>query len=187
MKSLQRKLAPALYIALIAACSGDSRAAITISDFSIASNSIEFRIHGEFPITAPPLAYDNSLYFVNPTLSETPGFALVDFLGADVISFSGPQAIIVKTGGSTFGDYFFVNFIDSFIANQSIDQTVVATWNTAVFNPEAVEQLDVRWGVSSIRKVGDGIVLTSVPVPEPSATIVSSILALGFLTRRKRL
>lgn len=115
-----------------------------------------------------------------------PGFALTDFLGADTVDFSGSQSIIVKTGGAFFGDYFFVNFTDSFVANQFVDETVYASWNTNVFDPDAVEELDVRWGATSIFAVGDGILLTSVAVPEPSAALLLGAAFLGGVFRRRR-
>lgn len=134
-------MVPVLSLALIAAFSEKSDTAISISDFSLALNSIEFRIHDEFPVTAPA-SYDSSIYFVNPTLSESPGFALTDSLGADTISFSGTQDIQVTVGGSVFGDYFFVNFIDSFVAN-SMTSTAGKLTKTA---PNASDRLgSVAW------------------------------------------
>jgi len=159
---------------------------ITISDFILTDSSVEFRIQGCFVGDTPPF-FDNSLFFVNTTFN--PGsFSNFDLLGADSVSYSAPgsPSVLASTGSFTYGDYFFLNFVTNFFPGQDIDETFSASWDNSVFDPSQVSELDVFWGASDLRVVGGGVYLTTVTVPEPSASMFALLMTAGFLFRRNR-
>lgn len=159
---------------------------ITISDFVLTDSSLEFRIQGCF-VDGNPGFYDNSLFFVN-TSPDMDFFTNSNLLGANSVSYSGlgSPSTLASTGSFTYGDYIFLNFVTDFVAGQDIDETFSATWDSTVFTPGEVSELDVFWGASDLRIVDSGIYLTKVAVPEPSTSMLVLIATVGFLSRRNR-
>ncbi|MFD2257474.1 PEP-CTERM sorting domain-containing protein [Luteolibacter algae] len=166
---------------------------ITVTQFELTQNSVGFRIQGVFPFETPAY-YDNSIYFTSTMLFDDPGFSIPHLLSADAVdtydfseeSPSGSGSVIASTGVSFLGDYFFVNFGESFSPGESIDKFVTAYWESGAFDPEeADEPLNVFWGASDLRESASGTFLTTT-VPEPSTALLATVGVAGFLIRRKR-
>jgi len=175
---------------------------ISITNFSLTSNSVSFSISGNFPSPAPD-QNPGLLVFVNFNKTASPGFALGNFLGSSSKSFSGSQSLsTVKTGNSSNGDYFFTSFINAFTANEAISGALTANWtlpDAPAFDPSQVTNLNVFWGTRSSAPFNgawdSGILLTTVAttsaaVPEIDPAGMGSILALvtgalGLIERRR--
>ena len=178
------KIYKATLVAALVFVAGTSvNAAIVISNFNLTSNSVNFDISGTFPSSLPPFVR-GQLLFVNPSVAANPGFALGNQLDSSSYSFTGSKPLLaIKTGDSSYGDYFAVVFGSDFAGGETINGSVAATWGGTAFNPLAVSSLNVFWGANitisgwevTFHPTG-GRFLTSV-VPEPSS--LSLLLAGG--------
>ena len=173
---------------------------ISITNFSLTGTSVSFHISGTFPgTTVPP--FPQALFFANPNIMASPGFALGNFIHSSSSSFTGSQALSsyapVSTGRTEspdFGDYFYVAFENDFSTGEAISGTLNANWSSTAFDPSQVTSLDVFWGASSSPPIGisnGSILLTTVAVPEIDPTGMGSVLALiggglGLLERRRK-
>jgi len=180
-----------LRLSIAAALIGTAQATVTVSgititDFLLTEMGVEFRIQGCFEGPSPTF-YDNSLYFVNTTFNVVP-FATTDMLGAAsaVYSGQGVAPVIASTGSFIYGDYFFINFGDSFLPGRDTNETFAATWNSQAFDPDQVSLIDVFWGASDLRVPDSGVLLTRVVVPEPSTSVLAALVTAGMLTLRGR-
>jgi hypothetical protein len=174
--------------------------AISITNFSLTGTSVTFHISGTFPgTTVPPRP--QGLFFANPNIMASPGFALGDPIRSSSYSFTGSQALSssvyfpVSTGNPDYGDYFYVAFENDFSIGEAISGTLNANWSSTAFDPSQVTSLDVFWGAGSSPPIGisnGSILLTTVAVPEIDPAGMGSVLALiggglGLLERlRKR-
>lgn len=159
--------------------SGAAKAAISVSNFHLTENSVSFDLSGTLP-DVTPASFRDALYFVNPNVSADPGFALNSFLRSSMSSFTGTQSLRsslnpIQTGGSKFGDYFFVAFDNSLVAGEEVAGVVNATWNRRAFDLDAVDFLNVQWGTDPRDIVGQGVQLDTVLVPEPSSLVMIAI------------
>jgi hypothetical protein len=163
-----------------------SRAAIQINNFQLTPTSVSFDISGTLPAT-PPGSSRHSLIFSNPSILAYPGFALGEFNTAQSISFSGSQTLgIVSTGGSQFGDYFYAGFVTEnwsnayqFQPGEAINGHLTANWSMPAFDLSATSYLNFYWGDATGSSLQNtGVLLTTVPVPEPSALCLLGLCAL---------
>jgi hypothetical protein len=189
-------LALALSFSLLAA--PQAEAAVVITNLVMTTTSISFDISGTMPTTVPGSS-PNVIFFTNPSLSASPGFALnTSFTSTNSASFSGTQPLRSVGGGpaglgfSSFGDYGVFGLQEALTASESLMGTFTATWPTPRLNPAAVTSLDFYWGASNgSSHVNTGTFLGSAAVggsvPEPSGT---ALLLCGLATvaaRRRRL
>jgi hypothetical protein len=165
-----------------------------ISNFSMSSNSVSFDISGNFPNPAPQ-SRPTFLFFVNPNVAASPGFALNPFFEASTQSWTGSQSLhlslSIATGNPNFGDYFYVPFQQNFTVGEAINGTVQATWTFApAFDPAVVSSLNLFWGESTTlptnpstqpSAITGGTFLTSVVVPEPSTYALLLMTGAGAL------
>ncbi len=159
---------------------------LSVEEFSITANSIEFRIAGNFPQTAPS-RFQDSLYFVNTSGSVPFTFSssMVQFASSVQVGESG--SAVIGVGTPDYGEYFFIRFPSNLQPNQSFDETISATWSSNVFDPEQVSALEVRWGSASLTSISGGpVVGTATPVPEPSGVLLAFLGFGGFIARRNR-
>ena len=172
--------------------SHQANAAISITNFNLTTNSVTFDISGTMPNNLPA-SNKNALWFVNPILAASPGFALGSGLAPGSLSFSGTQAfktsLPVATGNVTFGDYFFVIFNNDLATGETVSGTLTATWTSTAFDPSVINDLNVYWGASgSLAAVNSGTFLTTIsPVPEPSAALLVAFSAFPLLRRTRKM
>ena len=186
-----KKKAFAVSLLVLGLLSLEARA-ITIANFSLTEESLSFYISGTLP--APLL---NGLYFVNPDVWASPGFALGSDM-ASSYSFVGTSfnsmpplwnSGSIGTGNPFFGDYLFVAFQNS----KELSGTITASWSSPAFNLSQVTSLDVYWsdnGSLDPNRITNGTYLTSVAVvPEPSTTallIAGAVASSTVLRGRKK-
>lgn len=159
--------------------SGAAKAAISVSNFNLTENSVSFELSGTLPDVTPGYA-PHTLSFVNPNVSAAPGFALGSQLGSDTASFTGAQSLRsspnpIATGGTVFGDYFYVDFDGELVAGEEVAGVVNATWASTAFDPDAVGFLNAQWGTASEVTLEGGVQLDTVFVPEPSSLVMIAI------------
>lgn len=175
-------------------------AQISVSNFLLTSNSVSFSLSGTLPNPAPQ-TNPQTLYFVNPNVAASPGFALsTGFFDSSTQSFTGTQAlrsiVPLATGNHEYGDYFYVAFENALAVGETIDGIVSATWSAPAFDPAAVASLNLFWGVNDSLPfdpstqpslITGGTFLTSVVVPEPSTYALLLMTSAGALwwTRRR--
>ena len=141
----------------------DTYADVEFSNFNLAVDSVTFNLSGTMPLVQPNDSLD-ALVFVNPDVSAEPGYVLEE-RSASTYSFSGTQALEpfgIKTGDSRFGDYFFVKFESNLSTGESISGVVQASFSMTVFNPAAVNVLDVYWGSEDGFTLDTGVLLQTV-------------------------
>ena len=196
-KSENMKIKPTIMqiaaaVLLSALAAAPANAEISITNFSLTSNSVSFSISGNLPSTAPDQSL-KTLFFLNSNLSASPGFALGSFNGSSSKSFSGSQPLSsVMTGNSSNGDYFFTSFTNNLTANEAISGTLTANWTGGpAFDPSQVTNLNVYWGTVATNggTIFSGPLLTTVnvaAVPEPSSLVLMMLASGVMLIRRKR-
>ena len=171
--------------------SGKAEAAITISNFEFTTRSVEFTIAGTLPSGSPELS-SAVIYFANADFRRDPGAVLpAAFVAPDSVTWTGAQALSLDqplfTVGTNYYDAFAgLNFLGSLSGGEAINGTVSAVFPDNTFNPLEVEQFDVFWGRNSSLGIKGGILLTTVPVPEPSVHLVCVLAGLGSLMIRRR-
>ena len=165
-------------------------AQINVTDFLISETTVSFDISGTLPSPAPA-NLEFALIFSNPDPFALPGFVLEDFVSAFNVSFTGTQFLDpvfpASTGGESFGDYFFFLFADDRFVGEEIKGSFDATWDAPVFDPSAVNSLEMYWGAATDQgPVNSGTLLTAVPVPEPDGALLllMCLPALHMLFRR---
>ncbi len=190
IRSLQ--ISSAIFLCFVVILSNAAKAELSIEYFSLTTNSVSFDISGTFPDT-PPAYSARSFFFVNPNLTENPGFALGDFFHADAASFTGNQILQnstgpIATGSASIGDYFFVAFKANFSPGESINGTVSASWSSTAFELGAVDTINAYWGTSS-RAGGltGGVFVDTLIVPEPSVGLMIGIATICLAAVRKRI
>lgn len=200
---MKLKLCTALasfFLVWMANFQSNAQAQLSVSNFEMTSTSVLFDLSGKMPATAPSIASEG-LIFVNPDDSESPGFALGDFLGSVSNGFTGTQQLRselelelelfspISTGGIEFGDYFFVVFQNPLTAGEAINGRVTANWDSLAFDPTAVSALDVYWGAEDNFTLTSGVLFDTVVVgvPEPAtATAIGAVLVGIAAIRRRR-
>ena len=175
---------------LNASVTGKTHGAISITRFILTPTSVSFDISGTMPATRPDGFFD-SIFFVNPSPSANPGFALGDFLDAASYSFTGVQQLRasplpIATGGTFFGDYFYVALRNALSPNEAISGTVSASWSSLAFEVSRVSALNVFWGADSSGSPWTGTVLGQVSIPEPTCGLLIVVGTVGVASRRKR-
>jgi hypothetical protein len=165
-------------------------AAISITHFSLTPGSLSFDIFGTMP-TALPDDLIGVFFFINPSPSANPGFALGEWIGATSAAFIGSHALRtdpppISTGGPSFGDYFYVALAGALAPNEAINGTVKASWASVAFDPSQVSTLNVFWGADQNGSILGGTLLSQVSVPEPTWGLLIVLGAAGLASRRKR-
>ena len=173
----------------------DAHAQLSVSNFEITPTSVLFDLAGTLPATAPADAAQ-VFFFVNPDEPASPRFTLDDFLDSASNGFTGTQELRgfsnpIATGGSEFGDYFFVAFQTPLTAGEAVNGRVTANWDSPAFDPTVISALEVYWGAQdSLATVTTGVLVDTVAVsiPEPAtATAIGSLLVGSIMIRRRRL
>jgi hypothetical protein len=184
-------LLPSITLVCLMTLSPYSNAEIFVHNFNLGESSVSFDIDGTMPAN-PPGSGQFALFFSNPLIFDNPGFALGEFTATHDVSFSGGQFVErVATGGTQYGDYFYVFFAQdssgttrSLLPGETVSGRLVAEWSEPAFNPSAVSQLDVYWGTDwAAGLANSGVLLTTVQVPEPHTL---GLLGLGLLMGVRR-
>jgi hypothetical protein len=182
---------PTITLVGLMALSSYCDAEIFVDNFHLTESSVSFDIYGTMPAN-PPGSAQFALLFSNPSILENPGFALGEFITTQDVSFSGSQFVErVATGGTTYGDYFYVFFAKdssgttrSLLPGETISGRLTAEWSEPAFDPSAVNQLNLYWGTDwSGGFANSGVLLTTVQVPEPSTLC---LITLGLLVGVRR-
>jgi hypothetical protein len=97
---------------MIAAHMGSSKAAVTISGFQLIKPELSYDVNGSLPAQMPA-SLPPGIFLVNPNVSASPRFALGSFIKSSSNVFTVRQPLRsspnpIETGGSAFGDYFFI-------------------------------------------------------------------------------
>ena len=178
----------------MASCPDNAQGQLSVSNFEMTSTSVLFDLSGTLPLSGPVTASEG-FFFVNPNESESPGFALGDFLPSTSNEFTGPQPLRgesdfspIATGGIDFGDYFFVVFQNPLVPGEAISGRVTANWNSQAFDPTAVSSLNVYWGAADDLSLTTGVLVDTVTVgvPEPAAATLIGAFLVGTATVRRR-
>jgi hypothetical protein len=165
--------------------SHQAKAAISITNFNLSTNSVTFDIIGTLPSTTPDSPHGLSFY--NPHIFASPGFVIgPDFLLALSYSFSGSQLLDrVNIGRASDGDYFFIVFVSDLLADEAINGTFDASWSSTVFDPVATNLINVEWGLGP-SGIGSSVQLGSVSVPEASSSMLLCLAVSGLIFYRRR-
>ncbi len=161
---------------------------ISITDFSLNSDSLSFQFSGTMPNTPPPHELFG-IAFANRNIEASPGFALGRYEGAANATFSGSQLLRqsgrpVSTGDEFFGDYFYVAFNSDLAPGEVLEGEISAEWSDRVFDVSQIGTIDVYWGYDT-GLVDSGTYLTSIfAVPEPSCFCISIFLGMALIFRR---
>jgi hypothetical protein len=107
---------------MIAAHMGSSKVAVTISGFQLIKSELSFDVNGSLPAQMPA-SLPSGIFLVNPNVSASPGFALASFIKSsnDVFTVRQPLRFSlnpIETGGSAWGDYFFIAFDSDLFGNR---------------------------------------------------------------------
>ena len=164
---------------------GGANAAVIISNYDMSVNSVSFSIAGELPSTVPP-GSPFGLAFYNPDIFSSPGFVLgPNFLMASSSSFIGSQSLdLVQIGRASSGDYFFILFDSDLAAEEAINGDFSASWSSDVFDPAAINSINVEWGLGN-SGIGSSVQLGSVSVPEPSSALLGGAGVFLLLVSRR--
>lgn len=178
-----------LTTAMLLAFAPSSKGAMTVDQFQITSNSIQFHVSGT--LAGPPSLANDVFYIVNNNANASPGFVLADFVNAVTYSFTGSQTLsMARTGTPMFGDYLFFVFATPLASGDVIDGIFTATWSSTVFNPTAATGgTKLYWGTENFDEdsVTSGVLLGDVStVPEPSGVMLGAIALAMVAGRRKR-
>lgn len=74
-------------------------------------------------------------------------------------------------------------FDSDLTSGEALNGSISALWLSPVFDPSTVNSLDLLWGTNNDEF---GVLLTSVPVPEPSGTTIMGLGVLLMAIRRRR-
>lgn len=168
-----------------------ANAAVAISNVNITSTTFSVSFSGTLPANSPS-SYPSIILAVNPDQLETPGFTIgLDFTNSVTQSFSGIQtANSARLGSAFYGDYLILLFDSDLVANSTFSGVYSASFNSAVFDPSAVESLKFYWGAGgNFNNPADtvgGTFLGAASVPEPSSALLIGLGALGLAARRRR-
>ena len=171
--------------------------AVSFSNLQLTTTSFSVDITGYLPNESP--SYSGQIFVTNPTLSSNPGFVLNGVYSyASEFSFSGPNEMLnMYLGNYVDADWFTFGFVERLVGGTSLEGTVVGSWSSAAFDPNAVTSLNFYWGLDG-EVANSGIPLGSASlsaVPDSGSTAVpdtgstaallgTGVVALVFARRR---
>jgi hypothetical protein len=160
-------------------------AAVTVSDFEITSNTLQFRLSGTFPAIEPPGDENRDFLMIVNATPANPGFVSVYGVPNSWGFTTGNLELLVAGPGYPgFEDHVGLLFADPFTAGQAVDGTVSLIFPPSVFDPSLLQQFQVYWGGYGATP-RDGLLLGTYSVPEPS-TLFLSLASAGLVGLRRR-
>lgn len=164
----------------------NASAALAFSDLTVTENSFSLSMSGTMP--AFPDGHTTNVFDVqNPDLFSNPGWVTYpDFLQYTTKSWTGSRRLAnVNIGSEAYGDYIYFYFGGDFSPGEAIDGTITATWSEIVFDPGAIDQLEIYADGLSYRSLLLGsAALSEVPIPSAAWLLGTSLIALFGIKRQ---
>jgi len=154
---------------------------LTFTNLNVTAESFTVDVSGTVPtgsVSDPTL-----LLFESNPLSTDPGWVIAGGFSDGTYSFSGSQTMTqFTTGNPSFGDYIYLRLDPSLSSGDDLTGTITGTWGSDVFDPSAINSIDVYWGRISSQTGGMlvGTVNESNPPPAPT-TPVPTLSAYGLI------